>query len=215
MRGKADKIKFRNCTQFNGMRSQKDKWKSLKNSGKSCNNTNRMRKVPLYSSVECDMYFNPMFDNDLDLSSFLSGAVLNLKNLSRKRETESMAGKWMYIEISQGPKFLLQKLWQLERAAHLLPLINANFNPSNLVVLLNGDEEEANFAMNNVIIPPEAKIMQYPLFVGWTPTRNIFKILASFQEKVDAGMKTLETDMTSMKVDNMAIMKTLETPASS
>jgi len=55
---------------------------------------------------------------------------------------------------------------------------------------------------------------QYPLFVGWTPTRNIFKILASFQEKVDAGMKTLETDMTSMKVD-MAIMKTLETPASS
>ena len=82
------------------------------------------------------------------------------------------------------------------------------------MVLLNGDEEEANFTMNNVIIPPEAKIMQYPLFVGWTPTRNIFKILASFQEKVDAGMKTLETDMTSMKVD-MAIMKTLETDMTS
>jgi hypothetical protein len=146
-----------------------------------------------------DLYFKPLVDDgsDIDLSGFLSGAVTELKHLSAQNATDSMDGKWIFVEISQGSKFLLQKLWQLERAVQILPLIDANFNPSNLVILLNGDKEEAVYAMNNIHIPPEAKILQYPLFVGWTSTRNIFKILGTLQEE----MGVMQTDITEMKTD--------------
>ena len=60
----------------------------------------------------------------------------------------------------------------VQRTEHLKYLIVANFNPSNLVVLLNGDEKKFISAKCDIRIPPEAKILQYPLFVGLTPTSN-------------------------------------------
>ena len=168
--------------------------------------TIKVKSFVVGASVECDLYFKPLLDDDsdIDLSGFLSGAVTELKQLSAQNATDSMDGKWIFVEISQGSKFLLQKLWQLERAVQILPLIDANFNPSNLVVLLNGDKEEAIYAMENIRIPPEAKILQYPLFVGWTPTRNIFKILGTLQEDMAImkdEMGDMKTDITDMKTD--------------
>ena len=156
------------------------------------------------ASVECDLYFSPSFDSETDInfSNFLSGAVFDLWNLSDKSDSGSMDGKWVFVEISQGPQFLLQKLWQLERAVRILPLLDAKFNPSNLVVLLNGDAKEAKFAIENIRIPAEAKILQYPLFIGWTPTRNIFKLLSNLQtgqEHLESGQEQLESGQEQLK----------------
>lgn len=48
LRGKALRIIFRICMQLGGMTSQKLKWKSHKNSGKSCSSTSSTLRVPLY-----------------------------------------------------------------------------------------------------------------------------------------------------------------------
>eukprot|EP01036_Dinobryon_divergens_P023146 gene23146-31464_t len=142
----------------------------------------KLKNFEVGASVECDpIYtFNPAFDSeiDVDLSSFLSGAVLVLQKLSSRRDSGYI------IEISQGPQFLLQK-------RDILPLIDPKFNPSNLIVLLNGEEKEADFAIANIRIPAHAKILEYPLFFGWTPTRNIFKLLGTLND----GMKNLEEGM--------------------
>eukprot|EP01036_Dinobryon_divergens_P034163 gene34163-44136_t len=165
----------------------------------------KSKQLVVGASVECDLYFKPDLDSDtdFDISSFLSGAVLDLHKISDKVECESMDGKWVYVEISQGPQFLLQKLWQLERAVRILPPLDVKFNPSYLVVLLNGDEKEARFAIENIRVPAQAKILQYPLFIGWTPTRNIFKLLGNLQtgqEQLEKGQEQLETELGDIKV---------------
>ncbi len=52
-RGKALRIRLRIWMQEGGMTSQKLKWWSHKNSGKSCSNTSNTRNVPLYNSRTC------------------------------------------------------------------------------------------------------------------------------------------------------------------
>jgi len=121
-----------------------------------------------------------------------------------------MDQQWLFVEISHGPQYLLQKLWQLERAVHILPLLDAKFNPSNLVVLLNGDEMEANLAMENIHIPAQAKILQYPLFIGWTPTRNIFKLLGNLQTGQDELKMEMERGQNELKMDIQGLEKKLE-----
>ena len=183
----------------------------------------KIKNFDVGASVECDLYFNPSCDleTDIDISSFLSGAVIDLKNLSDRSQTGSMNRAWVFVEVSQGPKFLLQKLWQLERAVHILTRLDPKFSPSNLVVLLNGDETEAKLAMANICIPENARIRQYPLFVGWTPTRNIFKMLGTLQSEVSAmkigqdnlkiGQDNLKSGLDKLESDMKSGLDKLET----
>jgi hypothetical protein len=149
------------------------------------------------AQMECDMYFKVASSSDGKTADFLSGAVIDIHDKTGIAEGTSLNDRWVFIEITQGPQFLVHKLWQLERAVQLLPQVSMDFEPLSLVVLLNGEEQDARKAIDLIKIPEGAKIAKYPLFIGWTPTRNIFK---SFQN-LENNVAILQSDVASLKSD--------------
>ena len=155
------------------------------------------------AEFECDLYFKA---DSLVTSTeeFLESAVLDLHKKTDIKEPEFTGTEWIFVEITQGPQFLLQKLWQLERALYILSYFNTPITPSSLVVLLNGEEQEARDAIDLIKIPDGSLISRYPLYIGWTPTRNIFKSLKNLQDDmtgVKADINGLKADMTGVKAD--------------
>jgi hypothetical protein len=155
------------------------------------------------AEFECDLYFKA---DSLVTSTeeFLESAVLDLHKKTDIKEPEFTGTEWIFVEITQGPQFLLQKLWQLERALYILSYFNTPIIPSSLVVLLNGDQKEARDAIDLIKIPGDSLISRYPLYIGWTPTRNIFKSLKNLQDDmtgVKADINGLKADMTGVKAD--------------
>jgi hypothetical protein len=164
----------------------------------------KVTKFDLDSTFSCDLYIN--FDSPSSpvgrTKDFLAGAVTKLHKKTEISEEDDLVGKWIFIEITQGPKFLLQKLWQLERAVRVLPSMG-DYRPASLVVLMNGDESEAADAIDLISIPQDAEILKYPLFIGWTPTRNIFTVVSN----LSADVSSLKTDVSLLKTD-VASLKT-------
>jgi hypothetical protein len=82
---------------------------------------------------------------------FLSSSTEEVWRLNNVEYVEfPIQRNWIFMEISQGPQFLAQKLWQLERSTQLLPIHNESFSPSAIIVLLNGRREDAERAVNNI-----------------------------------------------------------------
>lgn len=106
-------------------------------------------------------------------------------------EAPPEGNNWIFVEITQGSRLLAQKIWQLERAAILLPIHDVSHTPSAVIVLLNGDREDAEAAVRNMKIPGNFKISKLPLYVGWTPSRNIhreFRILRKDLKSIEANV---------------------------
>jgi hypothetical protein len=151
------------------------------------------------TSYECDLYFKPAAES-LELRTteqLLSGAVSTWTPLTSITE-DDLTNKWILIEITQGPHLFVNKLWQLERAVRLLPIIDKSIVPGALVILMNGNFEEAESAIKLIKIPSTFKITQYPLFVGWVKSRNLFTTLNIMENDI----KSL-TSLTSSKVESL------------
>ena len=74
-------------------------------------------------------------------TEFLSGAVDTLCNKLMIQDTGSLEGKWVFIEMTEGPQFLVQILWQLEMAKRILLI--RTFVTLFQNVIMNGDLKEA------------------------------------------------------------------------
>jgi hypothetical protein len=130
-------------------------------------------------------------DKSFDGKKFFQGCVLDLHRKTNVLET-SLANKWIFVEITSSPNLLLQKLFQLERAVRLLPKIDNQYRPEVLCVLLNNPEDVAKQAINLVTIPNDALINSFPLYIGWVPTRNIYKSVIDLERKFDSKIDSLE-----------------------
>jgi hypothetical protein len=72
--------------------------------------------------------------------------------------------------------------------------------------LLNGDEKEAQDAIDMIRIPTNSLIVKYPLFIGWTQARNIYTALKNLQSDVN----TLKSDVSTLKVDMADVKRMLK-----
>jgi len=118
-------------------------------------------------------------DDTLSGSSFLVNAVEDVVNFTSVSEELYPDRKWFFVEISQGPKFMLQKIWQIERAVRILTRIDPSYAPKAVAILFNGSKDDYNLAINKLDLPDTLLIKKYPLYIGWVHTRNIFN---SFSE---------------------------------
>ncbi len=126
----------------------------------------KLRKRRYQSTVfETDFYFNSSEHID-DCNSLFQGCVSHLHNKTDKREL-TLTDKWVFVELTESPYLLPQKLFQLERAVRLLPLIDNQYRPEALCVLMNGDKHIAEMAINLIRIPDNAEIHNFPLYIGW------------------------------------------------
>ena len=150
------------------------------------------------NKIECDLYFCsdepiPCITSFLDMST---EEVWNLTDVVYKAPSEG--NNWIFVEITQGSRLLAQKIWQLERAAILLPIHDVSYTPSAAIVLLNGEREDAEAAVRNMKIPENFKISKLPVYVGWTPTRNIhreFRILRKDLKSIQASVATQSVEI--------------------
>jgi hypothetical protein len=169
--------------------------------GKELFNKYKMpQNISRNANFECDLYFKV---DELELQStkeLVSGAVSSFTALTHIAE-DNLEKKWFFIEM-KGPHLLINKLWQLECAVRLLPQIDQSIVPGSIVVLMNGDEKEANHAINILKIPGHFKILEYPVFVGWVPTRNIFNTLNHMMSDISelkSDISALKSDMNELK----------------
>jgi hypothetical protein len=166
------------------------------------------KKVENYNQstfFETDFYFKSSEHID-DCSSLFQGCVSDLHNKTNKEEL-TLTDKWVFVELTESPYLLSQKLFQLERAVRFLPLIDNQYRPEALCVLMNGDKQIANRALDLIDIPDNAEIKNFPLYIGWVPSRNIFTSLNNLETK----MNTMETKMNTMETK----MNTMETKMAS
>lgn len=149
------------------------------------------KEILVGAEVECDLYFKSSSPICLGtMAEFLDGVVVTLHDKSGVGERSSIGEGFIFMEMAMGYQHLLAKLWQLERAVQVLPLVGSQYKPVGLVVLVNGDEKATKRAIDLVQIPPDAEIKKYPLFIGWTPTRNIFTMLKTLSNDIGI-IKTL------------------------
>ena len=149
------------------------------------------------SNIECDLYF--CSDEPIPcINTFLGMSTEQVWNLTDVAYTAPPAdSNWIFVEISQGSKLLAQKIWQLERAAILLPIHDVSYTPSAVIVLLNGEKEDTEAAVRNMKIPDTFKISKLPVYVGWTPTRNIhreFRILRNDLKSIETNVAAQSTE---------------------
>lgn len=155
------------------------------------------------TTFEVDLYFKS-WEDIANCREFFQGCVLDLHRKTNVLET-SLANKWIFVEITSSPHLLLQKLFQLERAVRLLPKIDNQYRPEALCVLLNGPEDVAKQAINLVTIPNDALINSFPLYIGWVPTRNIYKSVIDLERKFDSKIGALDSKIGALdsKIDSL------------
>lgn len=155
---------------------------------------------------EADLYFQPCPDNQdiISTHNLLSASVSKIHKISGIDEG-IMTNKWIFIELTQGPQFIVQKLWQLERALLLIPLNDKNISVGSVVILVNGEESEFATAMSHLQpLPVDSKLSRLPVYIGWVPTRNIFSTLSKLTDTMatfSTSFNKLEGDVDAMKGD--------------
>ena len=175
---------------YDSLPSNEFKVKSEKNHTKNCN-------------FECDMYFRSTASIP-SIDIFLSSSTEKVWRLNKVEYVEfPIQRNWIFMEISQGPQFLAQKLWQLERSTRLLSIHNESFSPSAIIVLLNGRREDAERAVNNMKLPDNFLISKLPVYVGWAPTRNIQRAFSEQSERIENQSKQIEYQST--KIEGLAL----------
>ena len=159
------------------------------------------------SNIECDLYF--CSDEPIPcINTFLGMSTEQVWKLTDIAYTAPPAGSnWIFVEISQGSKLLAQKIWQLERAAILLPIHDVSYTPSAVIVLLNGEREDTEAAVKNMKIPDTFKISKLPVYVGWTPTRNIhreFRLLRGDLKSIETNVAA-QSEQIAVQSDQIAV----------
>ena len=168
-------------------------------------------KYKASDSFECDFYFRPVDEGIGSMDELLRGAVDQL-HLKTADPAGAVSGRWCFCEITESPKHIYMKLYQLERAVYFLTRSNPKFDIAGCVILINGREDEAERAMQLFSMPPDCELRRtnIPLYIGWVPVRNVYRALSNIEADV-TGLKTdvakLKTDVAELKAD-VAELKT-------
>ena len=155
-----------------------------------------MKTYTSETTFECDLYMRIKEPEVLTVVELLQGAVMKIHKLNSVKDIKS-AHNWLFIEVSMGPQFLADKLWQLERAARVFKRNDPSFNIGSCVVLHNGSENESDKAIREIKLPDFMLISKVPVYVGWVPTRNIYSVLQGMQDNI----KGLQSDVRDIKVN--------------
>jgi len=142
---------------------------------------------------ECDLYF--CSENRVpSIRMLLSSATEEVWKLTNVPYVEPLDEPvWIFMEISQGSKLIAQKIWQTERATRILPIHDQSFFPSAVVILLNGQRDEVDKVVAAIVIPASFKISKLPVYVGWTPTRNIHKSFTLLKNEIRAQSEQISS----------------------
>ena len=157
---------------------------------------------------ECDLYVKLSSNND-NTGGPTTSALQFLGRITEKvfplggRELcdADITSKWVLIEISESPAHLAHKLYQLERAIRLLPDSVSAFklvDVGALVVLLNGKLEEAEKAVAYFKSMTNLKLLEYPVYVAWVPSRNIYAMIGNVEKKLEHRI-----DRVSAEIENL------------
>ena len=117
--------------------------------------TTKSKKILLHPPnkiFECDLYMQIKEPEVSTVVELLQGAVIDMQKLNDVKDIRS-AYDWLFIEVSLGPQFLAEKLWQLERATRVFKTNDPTFNIGSCVVLHNGSKEESDDAIRKIILP--------------------------------------------------------------
>ena len=155
-------------------------------------------------SSECDFYFRPVDEDIGSIDELLRGAVDQM-HLKTAEPAGAVSGRWCFCEITESPKHLYMKLYQLERAVYFLTRNNPKFDIAGCVILINGAEDEAERAMQSFSMPVDCELRRanIPLYIGWVPVRNVYRALSN----IEADVAALKTDVAALKTD-VAALKT-------
>ena len=153
---------------------------------------------------ECDLYVKlPIHNGPLSVEQLLRLSTESISPLNAHDAADvDVAGKWVLIEISESAQHLPHKLYQLERALHLLPRAASNFAAADVgavIVLLNGKQEDAEKAISYCTLKPELLISDVPVFVGWVPFRNFLSTISNVNTKVESLID--KVDLMDLKID--------------
>ena len=174
---------------------------------------NKLENYDKSTLFETDFYFNSAEYVD-DCRALFRGSVSHLHKKTTHTEL-ALQDKWVFVELTESPYLLPQKLFQLERAVRLLPLIDNQYRPEALCVLMNGDKNIADMALDLIRIPKNAEINKYPLYIGWVPSRNIFTLFNNLESKMESMETKFETKLESMETKFETKLGMMETKISS
>ena len=109
----------------------------------------KSNEMPEKSIFECDFYvkpleksadgnfYTPMTKSIPDFLREGTSLVIPMNDFARSKGDVSKPLEWILIEISDSPRQLINKLFQIERALFLCPELE-KMGVSGIVVLLNG-----------------------------------------------------------------------------
>jgi hypothetical protein len=153
----------------------------------------------------------------MSIPDVLKNSIVLYKNLTAQTDKfndDVDVERWIFIEICEDPMLLPAKLWQLERAARCLPLLNPKIalDFASFAVLLNGEEKDFNAVMSHIRLPSNSILQNYPVIVGWVPTRNIFSSIRQINDKFDNKFQELENKFNNkfLELENKFDNKFLE-----
>ena len=161
-----------------------------------------MKTYTSETTFECDLYMRIKKPEVLTVVELLQGAVMKIHKLNSVKDIKS-AHNWLFIEVSMGPQFLADKLWQLERAVRVFKRNDPSFNIGSCVVLHNGSEKESDNAIQEIKLPEFMLISKVPVYVGWVPTRNIYSVLVGMQDNIqgfESKLQSVQSDVRDIKV---------------
>ena len=109
----------------------------------------KSNEMPNESTFECDFYVKPL-EKSADGGAYVSmrksvpdflregtSLIVPMNDIARLNENVPKPLNWILIEISDSPRQLINKLFQIERALFLCPELE-KMGVSGIAVLLNG-----------------------------------------------------------------------------
>ena len=157
---------------------------------------------------ECDLYVKLSSNNDktaeptISALKFLGGITEQVFPLGGRELCDAdITSKWVLIEISQSPMYLAHKLYQLERAIRLLPDSVSDFKLEDvgaLVIISSGKLEETVKAVSYLKNLNNLKILEYPAYVAWVPSRNIYEMIGNIDKKLEKNIDRISVNMQSL-----------------
>ena len=154
---------------------------------------------------ECDLYIKACWSREpyKSILLFLNGSTQEVFQLGKEEvEDANINAKWVLIEVSESPRLLAHKLYQLERAILLLPGAVSEFKLCDvgaLVILLNGKLDEAKRAISYVQDCTKLQMFRFPVYVGWVPSRNIYSMIWELDQKFELRTDKAEKQMMQME----------------
>ena len=183
----------------------------------------------MLDTIECDLYLK-LIESTNDITASLhcrdlmkdSATKVTLINPRYNDESDVVLGQdeMIWIEVAETPKSLRAKLLQLERAVRYFEYDeNSIIGRGAVMVCLNGEKSLFDRCLKHLKgLYRDGKLEDWrifakkvPLFVTYTPYRNVYKSIADVTDRLNAFETKVDTRLDAFETKLEARLEAVET----